>query len=1370
MAAEGSIDNLIIEVSSNSSAAVSDLDKLSKSLTRLNQALTGSPEKITKLGSAFRVLNSSVNSINTEKLNSLSKLKINESVINSVRNLSSALNQMPADTSQKLAGIGSLSALKGLSINASVGKYLPQIAQTLRTLPADTSQRIAGLAGLSALNGFAFSKSPANALQTLANAVRSLPPDSSSRLSGIGNALAPLKQLDGIKITSAVNAFGKLPNVLKQLDTVNVGTLTNQIQQLNTALQPLASTLSRMGTAVATLPPSMRNAISATNRAAQANRQLSASALGTRQSFGILITKIGAYVAALTYVKNAIAKCINESNTYIENMNLFEASMGQYTQSATEYGMKVQAALGIDFGDWARNQGVFMTLATGMGETADRAAVMSQQLTQLGYDISSFYNISVSDAMLKLQSGMAGELEPLRRLGWDLSNARMQLEANKLGIDANVESMTQAEKVGLRYYMIMNQVTQVHGDMARTIASPANQLRILQAQVTLAARAIGNVLIPALNLILPYAIAAAKAVRMLAESLAAFFGIDTKFEVDYSTLDTSGISTGAEAAEDALDKTGSAADKANKKLKEYKNTVMGFDELHKLNDIPEDTSGSGSGGKKGSGAGAGLDLPLDTYDFLAGLKDQLSAQTDEMAKRMVNGFKRVVPVVAGIGAGIASWKLGNAMLDGFKKFRELKAALAGSTLLARLGINATKVVKIIGGAAATIGVIVARFTDLYVNSEMFRRGLNAVFDVMSKLGDPLIAFETGFKALLSPVDTLRDAIGGLFDRLNIDTSWLDGLAAKFGDAFGAVDKYSKTLNLDFTDLGLTAAGMGMVISGVGAPFGVAILAFEGASIAIRKLGYAISPCIEQVDALADVSQETADKFGTSCDSMLESQKQLAQNKFSDDVVSNEDVENIEKHITDVKETILNNLDAKRNAELQNLDSLKGVVSDDTLNRMRQSIEQANNDIVNTVTTGQSRITEIYTDAAKNNRDLTQEECSEIESIQSQMQDALIQSSGATADEISRISSAMAHNQREAATSAASEVIKKAIQTRDETVAAAWETYRGQQAIAQGALEAGSITQQEYDQIVNTAWNTANSTTEAANEAYYGENGVVAKTKTGLGDAKNTVNMETGEIASNWDKFCMDVSDFWGTTTQNIQSGASTFMSNTGASLSQGMESIKSDFWTWYDGAIKPKTDNIMSNFEFAGSKITQFLSDPVGSIKGAWSGISTWFTANVANPIKQAFNTVPYGLERVINSIVGMLNSFHIDLPDPVKQITGWSDFSFRLSYVTLPKLAKGGFVDKGQLFVANERGAEMVGKMGSHSTVANNQQIVDGIEAGVYNAMIQAAMVMNSSTDGETGKPIQITVEVDGEVLGRKTYKSMKDMERRGLIPAFGL
>lgn len=1365
--ADVDIDTIQIEVSANASSATNELNKLAKSLSSLEAVLSGSlSTELSSLVTSLGQLSTAVARLNLAPLTALKEVKVSKAAVDNLATLANTLNKIPEDTATKLAGLGSLSSLSGIKVSS--------------TIP--------------------------NNITKLVNAIAAMPADATGKIRSLSSALAGFRSLEGMKLTSAINGIKRIPEALAGFKDMDVSNLVNQLNKLNPTLTVTAQNLERVAAAFKQMPSSIKSVTAATKQAANVNKTAEASTKSYTNSIGGLMSKVAGFAAKVgtitmvaNVLKSTLGSVINNVNTYIENMNLFAASMGEYTEAATDFGMKCQELLGIDFSDWARNEGVFQTLITGMGETADRASVMSQQLTQLGYDIASFYNIRVDDAMLKIQSGIAGELEPLRRLGWDLSNARMQLEATKMGIDENVSSMTQAEKVGLRYYLIMNQVTQTHGDMARTIASPANQIRVLQAQIALAARAIGNLFIPALNAILPVVIAVVKAIRLLAQTIANFFGIDATFEVDYSTLDTSGIA----GASDAFDKSGKAADKAKKKVQEYKNTVMGFDELNKLNDIPDNSSSDGSGSGDGDGVG-GIDFPLDTYDFLAGLTDQINEFSDKLAQAIVSALGKILPLALGIGAAFAAWKGINALLptldkmsayfdrmhSSSKELAKIDPTMKGATesatrfsipLIVSEGM-VKKIVQVIGKfkgllapIAVAIGVVVASFADLWVNSENFRRGLaeigRSIGEIFGHAADNIGNFFSeiarGFGELVKFFSSIDE-----FPILSALVGYLDDIVKVIGSALSPViDTLSGLLgglDLSFGDVGRTTVFLISKFVHFIPVVGQVCAVVEALSLIIRGIGYAVAPSIEKVDALGDVSEETASKFGTSCDSMYDAQKQLEQNSFSDAVVSQEDVDKITKSVEDVRETILNNLDSKRNADLANLDTLGGMVDEDTMNRMRDDINRTHDEMAQSVQAGQARISEIYSTAARENRDLKQEECDEISRIQGQLQDALIQTSGATADEMAKISDAMANNQKEAAISAASEVVKQAIKTRDETVAAAWQTYDGQKAIAQGALESGAITQEEYNKIEQAAWNTANSATIAANEAYYGADGVVNKTREGLGDAKNQINMDTGEIATNWEVFCADFSEGWNQTWSDVYTNASTWMNDTGASLSRGMDSIARDFWTWYDSSIKPKTDSIGRNFEILGNNIKQFMSDPVGHLEGIWGGFCGWFNGNVAQPLRGVFNSILGGIEAFINGCVSALNQFHVDLPDPIKQVTGWSSFGFNLNYVHIPRFAKGGFVDTGQLFIANERGAEMVGQMGGKTTVANNQQIIDGIEAGVTRAMLQVLSVQGRGS-GERNATIEIPLIIDGEELARANYQGSLSLIRRGeIIPDF--
>jgi hypothetical protein len=307
-----------------------------------------------------------------------------------------------------------------------------------------------------------------------------------------------------------------------------------------------------------------------------------------------------------------------------------------------------------------------MTLLTGFGVAADKSALMSKNLTQLGYDLSSFFNITFADAMQKLQSGISGELEPLRRLGYDLSQARLQAVALSLGIDRSVNSMTQAEKSQLRYYAIMTQVTTAQGDMARTLEAPANQLRILQAQATQAARALGNIFIPALNAVLPYAIAFLKVIRWVANEIASLFGFKG-FEADVTGLDN--IASGAGSASDELEKAGGSA-------KKLKGILAGFDQL---NIIQQDTSGAGGTGGGVGGGDLGINLP-DNSDWLKGLTDSKANEIFQDWKAKITPFitwlkenwDAVYKTVLAIGAALLLWKIASGVAAFFTMLQNNK--------------------------------------------------------------------------------------------------------------------------------------------------------------------------------------------------------------------------------------------------------------------------------------------------------------------------------------------------------------------------------------------------------------------------------------------------------------------------------------------------------------------------------------------------------------------------------------------------------------------------------------------------------------------------------------------------------------------------
>ena len=548
--------------------------------------------------------------------------------------------QIVNDSTQAVAGlqnlINTLNRLKTATNGGATG--LSKTAQGIRELSnslkglnsGDASQKITrltnALTALSQVGNVKISSSIANQLTAINTALAGLKWTDGDKLTSLANGLRPLSELGKANMTTFINQLSKLPKVIEDLEAADIDKFTQQMTTLAAAMKPFADEMQKVSNGFSAFPSKIQKLITSTEKY-NASARKATSTTGQFTS-GLKALNVAAVAITFRKIGHFIAQAVTESNKYQEDLNLFTVALGQYADEAKEYAEKVSDVMGIDPAQWLRNQGVFNTLLTGFGDTAERAQLMSRNLTQLGYDLSSFFNIPIEDAMQKLQSGISGELEPLRRLGYDLSQARLEQTALNLGIKESVANMTQAEKAELRYYAIMTQVTTAQGDMARTLEAPANQLRILQAQLTQAARAIGNIFIPALNAILPYAIAVVQVIREIANALANLAGFKLT-EVDYSGVNSAAVGAGSLA--DNLDDAAGAA----KKLKQY---TAGFDELNVF--APNTGSGSGAG----AGGAGGFDFDLPTYDFLG---DAVQTRIGEIKKMIEDTLAEITTIVSG---------------------------------------------------------------------------------------------------------------------------------------------------------------------------------------------------------------------------------------------------------------------------------------------------------------------------------------------------------------------------------------------------------------------------------------------------------------------------------------------------------------------------------------------------------------------------------------------------------------------------------------------------------------------------------------------------------------------------------------------------
>jgi len=186
----------------------------------------------------------------------------------------------------------------------------------------------------------------------------------------------------------------------------------------------------------------------------------------------------------------------------VESENLFEVSMGNMASSARAWSVELRKQFGLNEYEVRRNVGTFNVMLGSLGLNEKAAYGMAKGLTQLTYDMSSFYNLRPEEAFEKLQAGISGEIEPLKRLGIVVNETTTKNWALKNGLIAQGQEMTEQQKVVARYNVIMEQTGKAQGDLARTIESPANQLKILKQQAQMMGIELGQRLIPVMRTVM----------------------------------------------------------------------------------------------------------------------------------------------------------------------------------------------------------------------------------------------------------------------------------------------------------------------------------------------------------------------------------------------------------------------------------------------------------------------------------------------------------------------------------------------------------------------------------------------------------------------------------------------------------------------------------------------------------------------------------------------------------------------------------------------------------------------------------------------------------------------------------------------------
>ncbi len=594
----------------------------------------------------------------------------------------------------------------------------------------------------------------------------------SKGIRNLAEAMKPLEKIGKSGLGKTLNSLSDISKVIGKLDQADLGKFSGQMNQISSAMAPLAQNSNQLSDVFSKMP-------SAVASASKSLDAYNSKSRGAKTHTGGLFSAISSLVSGARNVKStflaissAFSFFYDESAEYIEQLNLFNVAMGSASQSASVFAQKVSDAMGIDPGKWMEYQGTLNMMIEGFGVASDKAQIMSQNLTQLSYDYSSLMNVDVSTAFDKIQSAMSGQIKGLKEYGNNVSVAMVKQTGLKYGLQGNVSTWDQNTQAIMRYITIMNNASKVDvfNDMARTINTPSNAVRILAQQFKVLRRAIGNIASVFATAVIPYIQVAVELLNKFANFVAGLFGFKLP------TIDYSGLEKGSGAMDDMADSAkdaGSSVGGATKKVKDLKKELqtLGFDELNILNSPKNDSDSGGSGGGSGGGGiggGAGIgDIDLPQYDFLKGLKKD----TDEIEKRLKELFKPVTD----------SWnKYGKGVMDSFKfalnELSELTKSIGRS--FGEVWQNGTgkktvsEILLIVKNLCDFVGYLAKRFREAWDEAglgtkiiqnlwDAANNLLHSVEDISEQLSN--FAFYLDFKPALKSVYSLSKAFKELSD-------------------------------------------------------------------------------------------------------------------------------------------------------------------------------------------------------------------------------------------------------------------------------------------------------------------------------------------------------------------------------------------------------------------------------------------------------------------------------------------------------------------------------------------------------------------------------------------------------------------------------
>ena len=1094
-------------------------------------------------------------------------------------------------------------------------------------------------------------------------------------------------------------------------------------------------------------------------------------------------TRLIGFVGALKNTVDAMTKASKAEADYVENMNLLKVSYDNNIGSATKLINKLKDMYGLDPSGLTKTLGTYKQMTSAMGMANETSALLSENLLKMQEDVASLYNLDFETVGRKFQSALAGQSRALYSLGVDITKTSLQQELYNMGIEKNINELNKASKTALTYIVMEKQLANAYGDASKTINSLANQTKIWQEQTAIAARQIKALVIPVLQVIISYANGIIMAFNGVMEAILKFFGVD----VDEMA---SQFGIGSVEVADGFDNIGNAAAGAGKKIDKLKLGLRGFDKLNVIT-TPTDSGSSGSGGAGGGAGGidAGIAKHLKEYNlkdaannatiirdrimewlkmlkpieeslgriasltwealkyvwdnvlvpmgkwaketFLPTLIETIASGLDavyEVAQTIKPVLKWIMDnVVIPIGKGLGKTLInilkdikeafdkiasstalkflfgGAGLLVGFKKLLDIGGKLATMFGATKLGGAFSIWWKTLSGTTKATGSLVAGFRNMGMTLE----------DVTSKSTKSILGFKVNVDALKSAA---AGAVTAFLGFEIVKTSWQD------------INENGLTI---LNTIGLIAGAITGIVG--------AIQLVQSAWIVFKTLILATNPILLAIAAIAagiaivvgqiiDMNKYTG-HWTNEEKKLYEQQKRLTNQakeyrqeleKTREQILKNHEAElvsvtNAESMVNELEnmvdengkvikgdkdhaEFIINQLNEAYGTHMKLVgDRIEGY--DKEIQKVKDLIQQKKAEILLKV------MEEEYTEAIKNRKKATEN----MTNAQQQLSDYENQHAA-----IIKNNEYLEKRYKDAILSGSQERIDQAKREYDD--------FRLQHKGVLSVYDEKKRTLDEYslayeqncDDIMAYEKAVVDFEKNAGKniEEIYNQKGtdIVKSTRDTLVNETAVVKELTPELVNKWKNLAKESS----------------------GEYALGLDKLDDDTKKAIMEAVGVTEEDVLPD------KMALLASNSEEEFLREFSKLPSNVQQEVVDKMQQKGHSISQELQKGINQInpTVKINADTSGIVSAIKTSINGKKFNVTTDAsgnVRLNAYAKGGFVDKGELFVAREAGAEMVGSINGKTAVANNDQIVEAISIGVARAMSGRSTNVNIIADGDT-------------------------------------